>query len=249
MQVQRKGLWTIFAVLLVVTACGVHPRRLAEKRVEAQLPRLIGRAKYYRVYLLGRHERMFQGKVQMARIVGEQVEIQQGLVLRELVVELREVEYRRDEPLKAKEGTFYAVLDDEVLQKYLASLLPPIHSPWSLVVSRLDNLRVRTRPGEIHLAIDVQTRLGIKLSGELSGQLRLKEGRQVWFEASEIRVIGITVPDRVREFLAELFINRPLIDLSQVKAPIQLERIAIGEGRLQFEGSVLIDKLAEMLRG
>lgn len=233
---------------LLLAGCGVHPRRMAEKRIEAQLPQLIGKAKHYRVYLFGRHERMLQGKVQAVRIVGEKVEIQPGLVLSELVVELKEVVYRRDEPLQANEATFYAVLTDSELQTYLSQLLPPIRSPWSLVVSRLDNLRVRTRPGEIQLAIDVHTRLGVKLSGELSGQLRLREEKQVWFEASEVRAIGITIPERIREFLAELFLNRPLIDLSEVKAPIQLERIGISEGALRFEGRVLVERLAELMR-
>lgn len=238
-----------FAVALTTGGCGIHPRRLAEKRVEAHLPRLIGPARRYRVTLLGRHERMLQGKVKAARIVGEGVEIQQGLTLRELVVELQEVEYRQGSPLKAKQGSFHAVLDDEALQSYLSDLLPPVRSPWNLVVSRLDNLRVRCRAGEIRLSIDVHTRLGVKLSGELSGQLRLKEGTQIWFEASEVKVVGLSVPEKVRELLSEMFLNRPLIDLSGIKAPVRIERVAIAEGTLMFEGAVLVEKLAELMQG
>ncbi|MCS6830193.1 MAG: LmeA family phospholipid-binding protein [bacterium] len=239
----------VLAVAIAVGGCGINPRRLAEKRVEAQLPRLIAPAKRYRVTLLGRHERMLQGKVKAARIVGEEVEIQPGLVLRELIVELEEIEYRQNAPLKAKSGSFHAVLSDEALQGYLRELLPPVRSPWSLVVSRLDNLRVRSRAGEIRLLIDVHTRLGVKLSGELGGQLRLKENKQVWFEASEVKVVGISVPEKVRELLAELFLNRPLIDLSGVKAPVRIERIAIGDGMLMFDGAVLVEKLAELMQG
>lgn len=234
------------AVAIAASGCGMNPRRLAEKRVEAQLPRLIAPAKRYRVTLLGRHERMFQGKVKAARIVGEGVEIQQGLTLRELVVELEDIEYRRDAPLRAKQGSFHATLEDEVLQSYLSDLLPPVRSPWNLVVSRLDNLRIRSRAGEIRLSIDVYTRLSVKLSAELSGKLRLKEGTQIWFEDTEMKVVGLSVPEKVRDLLSEMFLNRPLIDLSGVKAPIRIERVAIGEGTLMFEGAVLVDRLAEM---
>ncbi|MGC8782883.1 MAG: LmeA family phospholipid-binding protein [Armatimonadota bacterium] len=236
-------------VALAISGCGINPRRLVEKRVEAQLPRLIGPAKRYRATLLGRHERMFQGKVKAARIVGEGVEIQPGLTLRELVVELEEVEYRRGSPLKAKQGSFHAVLGDEVLQSYLSDLLPPVRSPWNLVVSRLDNLRVRSRAGEVRLSVDVHTRLGVKISGELSGVLRLKEGTQMWFEASEVKVVGLSVPEKVRELLSDMFLNRPLIDLSGIKAPVRIERVAIGEGTLMFEGPVLVEKLAELTSG
>ncbi len=243
--------WALAAVLVaaIATGCGVHPRRLAEKRVEAQLPQLIGPAKRYRVYLFGRHERMFQGKVKAVRIVGEGVEIQPGLVLRELVVELEEIVYQPDKPLQAQRGVFHATLSDETLSTYLTSLLPPIRSPWNLVVSRLDNLRVRSRAGEIRLSIEVHTRLGVKLSGELSGQLRLREHKQVWLEASEVKVVGLTVPEKVRDLLAELFLNRPLIDLSEVQAPIRVDRIAIGEGMVMVEGIVLVEQLAQRMRG
>lgn len=237
------------AVAIAVSGCGVNPRRLAEKRVEAQLPRLIAPAKRYRVYLLGRHEKMFQGKVRAARIVGEGVEIQQGLILRELVVELEDIEYRKDAPLRAKQGSFHASVDDEVLQSYLSSLLPPVRSPWNLVVSRLDNLHIHSRAGEMRLSIDVYTRLGVKISAELSGRLRLKEGSQVWFEDTEMKVIGLSVPDKVRELLSELFLNRPLIDLSGIRAPVRIERVAVGEGTLMFEGAVLVDRLADLMRG
>ncbi len=237
------------AVAVALVGCGVNPRRMAERRVEARLPHLIGPAKQYRVYLFGRHERMFQGRVQSVRIVGEGVEIQPGLVLRELVVELQEVEYRPDAPLKAKSGAFHATLSDEALQSYLSSLLPPVRSPWNLVVSHLSNLRVRSRAGQVVLSIDVHTRLGLKLSGDLSGQIRLREGMKVWFEASEVRVVGVSVPEKVRDLLADLFLNRPLLDLSEMKAPIRVERVAVGEGMLHFEGAILVEKLAEMMRG
>ncbi|GIV20213.1 MAG: hypothetical protein KatS3mg023_1964 [Armatimonadota bacterium] len=233
-------------VATAVSGCGVSPRRLAEKRVEAQLPRLIAPAKRYRVYLLGRHEKMFQGRVQAARIVGEGVEIQPGFTLRELVVELEEIEFRKDAPLRAKRGTFHGSIEDEVLQSYLSSFLPPVRSPWNLVVSRLDNLRLRSRAGEIRLSLDVYTRLGVKLSAELSGKLRLQEGTQIWFEDTEMKVVGISVPEKVRELLSELFLNRPLIDLSGIRAPVRIERVAIGEGTLMFEGTVLVEKLAEL---
>lgn len=247
---KRCVVWALLGVFIGLTTigCGMNPRRLAERRVEAQLPRLIGTAKRYRVYLLGRHERMFQGKVRAARIVGEEVEIQPNLVLRELVVELEEIVYRQDSPLQAKRGVFQATLTDEALTSYLRALLPPIRSPWNLVVSRLDNLQVRSRAGEIRLSIDVHTRLGVKLSGELGGQLRLREHTQVWFEASEVKVVGLSVPDKVRDLLSDLFLNRPLIDLSGVRAPVRVERVAIGDGVLMIEGEVLVDQLAERLQ-
>jgi len=245
---QREAIAVIaLVVAMALSGCGVNPRRLAEKRVEAQLPHLIAPAKRYRVYLLGRHEKMFQGKVRAARIVGEGVEIQQGLILRELVVELEEIEYRKDAPIRAKQGSFHASMDDEVLQSYLGSLLPPVRSPWNLVVSRLDNLLIRSRAGEMRLSIDVYTRLGVKISAELSGRLRLKDGSQVWFEDTELKVIGLSVPEKVRELLSELFLNRPLIDLSDIRAPIRIERVAIGEGTLMFDGAVLVDRLAELM--
>lgn len=242
--------WLLLGVLMgtIAVGCGTNPRRVAERRVEAQLPRLIGAAKQYRVYLLGRHEQMFQGKVKAARIVGEEVEIQPNLVLRELVVELEEIVYRRDSPLQAKRGVFHATLTDEALASYLRALLPPIGSPWKLVVSRLDNLQVRSRAGEIRLSIEVHTRLGVKLPGELGGQLRLREHKQVWFEASEVKVVGLSVPEKVRDLLSDLFLNRPLIDLSGVRAPVRVDRIAIGDGRLMIEGDVLVEQLAEQMQ-
>ncbi|MEJ5253358.1 MAG: DUF2993 domain-containing protein [Chthonomonadetes bacterium] len=244
----RKSALYMLCLLVMVTTggCGVSPRRMAEKRVEARLPRLIAPAKRYRVYLFGRHERMFQGKVQSARIMGEGVEIQPGLTLRELVVELDEIEYRKDAPLKAKSGSFHATLSDDALQSYLSALLPPIRSPWNLVVSHLDNLRIQSRAGEVKLSIDIHTRLGVRLSGELSGQLRLKEGTQIWLEASEVKVAGISIPERVRDLLAEMFLNRPLLDLSGIKAPVRIERVAVGDGMLLFEGTILVEKLAEL---
>ena len=192
---------------------------------------------------------MFQGRVKAVRIVGEGVEIQPDLTLRELVVELQEVEYRQDAPLKARSGVFHAVLDDAELRSYLTGLLPPVRSPWNLVVSHLDNLRVRSRAGEMQLGIDVHTRLGVKLSGELRGQLRLREGAQIWLDASEIRAVGVALPERVRDFLADLFLNRPLIDLSDLRAPIRITRVGIGDGVLMFEGDVLVEKLAELMQG
>lgn len=192
---------------------------------------------------------MLQGKVHSARMVGEGVEIQPGLTLRELVIELESIEYRKDEPLRAQKGSFHAVLGDDALQSYLSDLLPPVRSPWSLVVSHLDNLRVRSRAGEVKLSIDVHTRLGVRLSGELSGQLRLREGTQIWFEASEVKVVGISVPEKVRELLSEMFLSRPLLDLSGIKAPVRIERVAVGDGMLMFEGAILVEKLAELVRG
>ena len=192
---------------------------------------------------------MFQGKVRAARIVGEDVEIQPQLVLRELVVELEDIEYRRDAPLRAKQGFFHATLNDEALQSYLSDLLPPVRSPWNLVVTRLDNLRIRSRAGEVRLSVDVHTRLGVKISGELSGKLRLREGMQIWFQDTEMKIVGLSVPEKVRELLSELFLNRPLIDLSGIRAPIRIDRIAIGEGTLMFEGTVLVDRLAELAQG
>lgn len=192
---------------------------------------------------------MLQGKVKSARITGEGVEIQPGLTLQELVIELEGIEYRRDAPLRAQKGSFHAVLSDDELQSYLNSLLPPVRSPWSLVVSHLDNLRVHSRAGEVKLSVDVHTRLGLRLSGDLSGQVRLREGMQIWFEASGVKVVGLSVPEKVRELLSEMFLNRPLLDLSGIKAPIRVERVAVGDGMLLFEGAILVEKLSELVRG
>lgn len=246
-QIALCALSLLAAAALV--GCGFSPRRAAEKRVEARLPQLIGPAKRYRVYLFGRHERMLQGRVRSARITGEGVEIQPGLVLRELVVELQEIEFRPGAPLRVKSGSFHAMLTDEALQSYLTKLLPPVRSPWNFVISHLSNLQVYSRAGQMQISIEVHTRLGVKLSGELSGQLQLREGTKVWFEASEMRVVGLSVPDKVRDLLSELFLNRPLIDLHDVKAPIRVERVAIGDGALLFEGTLLVEKLAELMTG
>jgi hypothetical protein len=69
----------------------------------------------------------------------------------------------------------------------------------------------------------------------------------VWFEDTELKVIGLSVPEKVRELLSELFLNRPLIDLSDIRAPIRIERVAIGEGTLMFDGAVLVDRLADLM--
>jgi hypothetical protein len=101
----------------------------------------------------------------------------------------------------------------------------------------------------MRFAIDVHTRLGVKLSGELSGSLRLKEGTQIWLEASEVKVVGLSVPEKVRELLSEMFLRRPLIDLSGIRAPVRIERVAMGEGMLIFEGTVLIERLSDLTQG
>lgn len=191
---------------------------------------------------------MFQGKIRALQLVGTDVEIQPGLIVNRLVAELEGIEYRREQPLVIQTGTFHATIGSHSLQSYLGSILPPVRSPWSMVVSHLDNLRVQIRAGEVRLSIDVHTRLGLKLSGELIGLLQLKTRSQIWLESRQIRIVGVSVPDKVRDLLSEIFLNRPLVDLSEVKAPVEITRVALGEESFIIEGTVLVERLAELLQ-
>lgn len=210
----------------LITGCGEH---LVESKIasgiEDRLPGIIGPAKSYDVSVDGKTTKMLSGKVALISIHGKGVQLQQGLAVDDLVVEMRGVTFDTDtnQLTGTEETTFQGLLSDKVLTRYVAKRQPDLKQ-LKITMCR-GKMTVLTRP----------SLLGVSAGVSLAGDLRLEHGNKVNFEPDRMSVAGLSMPGMVVDFITKRI--NPVMDLSLAGFPAQIQSLAVVNGGVQVSGT------------
>ena len=215
-----------FALLAIFAAgcAGAIVRPTVNDAIRKALPNYIGPAKNYDVKTSGSATEMLGGKLDRLIIEGEDVQVDPNLTISKLFVELKDV--RVDTKTRAMKHVgstaIRATISEAAVNKYIA-------------VSRgSSNLTVRIEPDKINVAF-TPTVAGVGVPLNVTGTLSITGGDKVNFEADEASVGRLPVSAYVVN--KGLSMVNPVIDLSTMKFPVTIERIALKKGKAEVSGS------------
>lgn len=175
-------------------------------------------------------------KAQSAHIQGESVEIRPGLIVDWLDATVEDVS-QTDKGIQFARGTYSANIGQKNIENYVLQHMPQISSPWNHVVKRLDEVTLTVQPEGISISLVAVTPI-TRLSARVVGVPDLRPDGTVWIRAAEVHALGFNLPEPVKNAIMGQFLNRPLLDLKQMGAPISIESIVCGKGQMTLTGDI-----------
>jgi len=199
---------------------------VAEGYVRAELDRRLGRAESWEVRLDRDGTNFAEGRLGPLDIVGHGVRTRAGLTVERLTLRVLGAQLGPDRKSLAGDlsGTFAAEVAAADLTRF-ARLQAG---------GRYGELRVRCRRDELVLRARPEL-LGVEISSEVSGRPVIRrDGRVLAFRPTNMRLVGISLPDRATERLVDRF--NPVVDLAELDLPLRLEEALVTRGRLELRG-------------
>ena len=175
-------------------------------------------------------------KARTAHIQGEAVEIRPGLVVDWLDATVEQVSQTQDGIVFSK-GRYTANIGQKNIESYIVKHLPEIGSPWNRVVKRIDDVSLSIEPDGVVINMAAVTPI-TKLKAKVVGVPDLHEDGTVWVRAAQIQALGFNLPEPVRNAITKQFLDRPLLDLKQMGAPISIDTITCGKGQMTIGGDI-----------
>ncbi|MHB1463323.1 MAG: LmeA family phospholipid-binding protein [Armatimonadota bacterium] len=226
---------SVAVTAVCVSLAGCNPVRKIENKAEQRLQVMLAPAKSYRVRL-GLDMGVLKMKAQSAHIQGEAVEIRPGLVVDWLDATVQDVS-QTSEGIQFAKGTYTANISQKNIEAYVLKHLPEIGSPWNKVVKRLEDVTLTVSPDGVTIALVAVTPI-TRLSAKVVGVPDLRLDGTVWIRAAEVHALGFNLPEPVRNAIMGQFLNRPLLDLKQMGAPISIESIVCGKAQMTITGDI-----------
>jgi len=216
------------AVGLIVLSAGCGERLVArrvESAVEARLPELIGPADSYDVHVSGSTAKMLSGHVRRLVMQGDGVRMRGGLRVDELTVEMLNVRFdiEKNALQGADETRFRARVSESALTRFVSARQPDLKD----LRIELDSgaATVRTRPGL----------WGVSANVAMIGRFELAGANKVDFVFDRMTVAGVSMPDRVKDYVMERI--NPVMALPTSGFRARLESIEIRRRRLLVDGT------------
>jgi hypothetical protein len=223
--------------LLSLLGCGRAINRAAERRIRESLPGLLGNAREYRVHVAGAATGTLQGRLADVTIDGVDVQFANGLLLDNLHLDLKGVDYDVDHHKlrHIDSAQFAARIGQSSLDEFLAGEAPPGETLRKVRVLLSGDNSV-TIQGE-------RITLGIGVPFEISGPLHVAGPKRVEMDPQRLRVIGVPIPDFIRDFLKTRFESG--VDLGSLPFPIRLTSVSTQPGALTIAGTADVQELLQ----
>jgi LmeA-like phospholipid-binding len=218
------------ALLLLCAGCSrVHPFQSMERSVRAELPGLIGPADRYTVAVSHSSSGLLAGRIPWIAIHGTNVRALPELTLDQLEVHLEGVHFDRGSRSvrQIEQSRFQARIGPGSLANFLHSRRP-----------ELRDVRVRISGGSIRVQA-APALLGMGLPLEVTGRPVLHGPTTLNFEASRVSVLRLGLPEFAVRQLQERI--NPLLDLSSLSLPVQLQSVRIDGESLLLTGTAALD--------
>ncbi|MEO7718644.1 MAG: DUF2993 domain-containing protein [Capsulimonas sp.] len=217
----------IFLGLLSAGCASVSPQRIAERKISAALPRMLGPAQKYDVHVSGDTFALTRGRAKQVRIAGSQVQLTPSLTMDTLNLNATDLSFDTKAHTLQKIGAldFDGSLSQENLTHYL-----------SQVKGKASGLQVTLRDSSLEASVPVSP-LGIQTTVRLSGNLTPHPGEpnKLDFQADGGHLGIVPLPAS----LLNLALDRlnPVLDLSGVRIPLSVTSATVEHGELKVRGT------------
>lgn len=229
---------TLFLLLLLLVGCARPGEKKAEKAVAELLPEYLGPAERYQVKVkadsLGA---LMRGRVRTVTIKGTKVQLLPDCTVAELGIEASEIEVDRNtHSLKSVgEAHFTARIEERELDRLVRARRP-----------KLADLRVSLRGTFVTVKVTPELFGYPTLPVQVEGSLLSRGGGVLMdFEPDRARLVVVPIPKPVLDYVAERV--NPIVDFSNLKAPIRVEKAEVRGGALILSGYIPPESVTNVL--
>ncbi|MBM3459230.1 MAG: DUF2993 domain-containing protein, partial [Armatimonadetes bacterium] len=224
---QTLALGLLGALPGLVGCSTVVVRRGVERRVERRLGDLLGPAEGYQVRIRGsRDPDLVRGYARRVEVRGRGILARGQLRVERLDLTLEDLRYEGGEPYFVSVGRSELEVEftDAALNRYLSEY----HGRYQPSVRFLE--------GQVEVRM-LYRFLGAPTPLRAVGRFQVEEGKKLNFEALEADVpfISADQPEFRRRFVQDRV--NPLLDLTRLEFPAQLESVELSPGRLKARGT------------
>ena len=226
------------AAVLALTGCARPGEREAEKAIHKLLPEYLGPAKNYSVRVKGKSlGAISRGRLREVHIAGTDVRLTDELTVRELTVDADEVAVDlKSRSLRGVSQALFSARIDEARLDAMARKRRP----------KLLDLKLRLTGSQVEVTVRPEVfgypTVPITVLGTLSVR---GGGRSLDFSPDRGRLTIVPIPEAVLDFVADRL--NPVVDLSALTVPVQVERADVSGGALTLSGTIPPDRLARWL--
>lgn len=216
----------IFGVLLLLVSGCAGTTQLAEREIVRAAPRYIGPADRYEADVQG----LQASNAEQVRVTGYGVRPVPDIVLRQLVLTFRDVDYQRQPFLVTRIGSadFSAQITDDAVNRYLTSQIAQRTTQL-----RLSDVRVSFLSNEVRVA-GIATVGGQALQVTTTGTLQ-PQGSLVLYQPRAITVGNTALTQEIGTAVSS-YVN-PLFDLARLPFTPQLRTITLAPGVATLTGT------------
>lgn len=223
---------------LALAGCARPGEREAEKAILRLLPEYLGPAKKYSVQVKGKSlGAISRGHLREVRIAGTDVRLTDELTVRELTVDAEEVavDLKSRSLQGVSQALFSARIDEAPLDAMARKRRPKLLDLKLRLTGKWVEATVRPEVfGYPTIPITVRGTLAVR-----------RGGRALDFSPDRGRLSIVPIPEALLDFVAERL--NPVVDLSGLTVPIQVERAEVSGGALTLSGTIPPDRLARWL--
>lgn len=221
----------ILAVLVVMSLTGCSRdfiRSKVEEGIVKVLPSYIGPAEKYTVRANGSTSAMMNGLIERLHIEGEGVEVQPGLVVSHMTVDMDEVRYEPStrQLTSVKNTVFEARISEAMANKLIESRQ-----------ATNSDLKVEFQNGKVIVKL-APSLLGIDVPIAITGQLEITDHSKLGFVADKASVARLPVPAFAVNKVLEK--KNPVLDLTDLRFPVRLNGVRVSEKSIYLKGSATI---------
>jgi hypothetical protein len=210
-------------------------RESVASAVESQLPVTLGPAKHYDATVNGGVVGLLRGRIEAMRVVGDDVELRNGLQLDHIHALLRDVRLNSSRTRIARIGgaEFRASAGQRQLNEYC-----------SRRYSDVPGCSLKLRDGSVTLYAQPSI-LGRELKLAADARLRVENGHRVVVDITQVRAQGyrIPTPDFARQFLEEGL--NPILDTAGWGFGVKLKSVTTTEKDVTLVGTASLAGIAE----
>ena len=223
---------------LALAGCARPGEREAERAILRLLPEYLGPAKGYAVRVKGKSlGAISRGHLREVRIAGTDVRLTDELTVRELTVDADEVavDLKTRSLQGVSQALFSARIDEAPLDAMARKRRPKLLDLKLRLTGKWVEATVRPEVfGYPTIPITVRGTLAVR-----SG------GRALDFSPDRGRLSVVPIPEALLDFVAERL--NPVVDLSGLSVPLQIQRAEVAGGALTLSGTIPPDRLARWL--
>lgn len=218
----------LLGLLLFASGCGRAVNRSAERHIRDELPEIVGPARQYRVHVSGDESHTAQGHLEAVAIDGDDVQMNNGLLLDQLHLDLKnvDVDLHHKQLHSVESARFVATIGEASLDEFLAGETPEGETIRNAHITLHDNTVTLTAERVV---------LGAGVPFRATGPLKLRDSQHLELDPNRLVVVGIPITGVALRFLKERF--ESAIDLTRLSFPLTLTSVQTAKGKLILTGS------------
>jgi hypothetical protein len=229
----------VLGCLVFGPGCARTGEKKVERAIEELLPGYLGPAKKYSVQVQTKSlGALMRGRVKSVHIDGKEVSLRPDLIAETLTIDAKEIEIDRAKQTISNvgEARFTARIREASLRQFVQA-----HRP------KLAALKVSLRGSQLEVNVTPEVfgypTVPISVVGSL---LSRNDGAMLDFEPDQARLTILPIPKPILSFVAEKL--NPMVDFSDLKAPIRVERAEVRGGALILSGFIPSEEITKLRR-